>query len=53
MTSFAIGSTDKDVNIQALADVLETKGNATQQENVFKNWSTRNNCKYTGSRLTS
>ena len=26
MTAFAIGSNDPDVNIQALADVLETKG---------------------------
>ena len=30
MTAFAIGSNDKDVNIQALADVLETKGTPTQ-----------------------
>ena len=27
MTAFAIGASDVDINIQALADVMETKGN--------------------------
>ena len=29
MTSFAIASADPEVNIQAVADVLETKGTCT------------------------
>ena len=26
MTAFAIGASDPDINVQALADVMETKG---------------------------
>ena len=30
MTAFAIGSSDPDINIQALADVMETKGKQSE-----------------------
>ena len=36
MTAFAIGATDPDINVQALADVMETKGKLLFYFSVIK-----------------